>query len=180
VLVLKIVIVYESMYGNTHLVAEKVAEGINSKAEAMLVPVAGADPELISSADLLVVGGPTHLHGLSSSMSRHAAQADASKVGHALDPDAESDGLRTWFHSLGPGNGRPSASFDTRLKGPATITGRASRGIGRRLRHLGYRMVVAPESFLVDKENNLVPGEGDRARAWAHSLADNLAAIAEA
>jgi len=167
---MRVVVVYESLYGNTHLVAEKVAEGVNLQAEAIVVPVAAATPEVLAGADLLVVGGPTHMHGLSTSSSRRMAEADAEKRDLALDPDEESEGLRTWFHTLEPGSGRRSAAFDTRLDGPAGFTGRASRGIARRLRHHGYELVVDPESFLVDKENHLIPGEGDRAREWAHRL----------
>ena len=167
---MKVVIVYESLYGNTHLVAEKVAEGIRLRAEAVVLPVGEATPEELADADFLVVGGPTHMHGLSTSKSRQVAEADAEKRDLALDPDAESEGLRTWFHTLKQGDGRPSAAFDTRLDGPAGFTGRASRGIARRLRHHGFELAVDPESFLVDKENHLVRGEGDRARDWAAAL----------
>ena len=174
---MKIMIVYESMYGNTHLVAEKMAEGASLRADATLVPVSDATAELIAGADLLVVGGPTHLHGLSSSMSRRAATADAAKRDQGSDPDAETEGLRSWFHSLSPGDGRPSAAFDTRLDGSAAFTGRASPGIARRLHHHGFRVVVDPESFIVDKENHLIAGEGDRARAWADGLVSKLTTV---
>jgi hypothetical protein len=98
------------------------------------------------------------------------AVEDAEKRDRALDPDAESEGLRAWLDTLEPGGGRRSAAFDTRLDGPAAFTGRASRGIARRLRHHGFELAVDPESFLVDKENHLISGEGDRAREWAARL----------
>ena len=171
---MRVVIVYESLYGNTHLVAEKMAEGVNLRAEALVVPVDEATPEMVSGADLLVVGGPTHMHGLSTSSSRRMAVADAAKRDLELDPDAESEGLRGWFHTLEPGEGRPSAAFDTRLDGRAGFTGRASLGIARRLRHHGFELAVDPESFLVDKENHLTSGEADRAREWADRLVDAI------
>ncbi len=181
---MRVVIVYESLYGNTHLVAEKVADGVRLRAEAVVLPVGEATPEMLTEADFLVVGGPTHMHGLSTSKSRHAAEADAEKRDLTLDPDAESEGLRAWFHTLPQGDGRPSAAFDTRLDGPAGFTGRASRGIARRLRHHGFVLAVDPESFLVDKENHLVSGEADRAREWAgcivaeHGVKENPARTA--
>ena len=178
VMVVRVVIVYESMYGNTHLVAEKMAEGVNSRAEAVIVPVAKASHELVEGADLLVVGGPTHMHGLSSSMSRHAAESDAEKQRRVIDPDAEGEGLRTWFHGLDRTSGTPSAAFDTRLDGPTEFTGRAAKGIVHRLEHHGFRVIAAPESFIVDKENHLLPGEGDRARAWAIDLVEKLSPVA--
>jgi hypothetical protein len=69
-----------------------------------------------------------------------------------------------------------AAAFDTRIDGPALLTGRASKGIGRRLAHLGYDLVADPESFLVDKQNHLQPGEAERAVAWGAALALSLAA----
>ena len=42
------------------------------------------------------------------------------------------------------------------------------------LRHRGLQEVAPPESFLVTKENELVPGETARARAWAQGLATQL------
>jgi hypothetical protein len=174
---MKTVVIYESLYGNTHLVAERVAEAAGLRGDVALVPVGEATPELISGADLLVVGGPTHIHGLTWSATRHAAETDAAKHDdRALDPDAEGPGLRTWFHGLGQVDGTPAAVFDTRFDGPAEFTGRASKGIGRRLRHHGFSEVAEPESFLVDKDSHLLEGEADRARRWAAGVLDRVSA----
>jgi hypothetical protein len=174
---LKTVVIYESLFGNTHLVAEHVAEAAGLHGEVVLVPVGEATSEVIDGADLLVVGGPTHVHGLTWSATRHAAEAEAAKHDdRTLDPDAEGPGLRTWFHGLGQVHGTPAAAFDTRFDGPAEFTGRASKGIGRRLRHHGFSEVAEPESFLVDKDNHLLAGESDRARRWADGLVSRLTA----
>ncbi len=82
-----------------------------------------------------------------------------------LEPDPEGTGLREWFDRLDKIDVL-GAAFDTRVSGPAVVTGRASKGIGRRLRHHGSVLVCAPESFLVTKETNLEPDEEDRARTW--------------
>ena len=50
------------------------------------------------------------------------------------------------------------------------LTGRASKGIARRLEDHGYELVVKAESFFVDKHNHLLPGEAERATAWGASL----------
>jgi hypothetical protein len=171
---MRALVVYESMYGNTHAVADQIASGLRPKFEATVVPVAGATADLVRAADLLVVGGPTHVHGMSSEMSRRAARDATEKdVSLALDPDAEGEGLRDWFKDL---SRRPidAAAFDTRMPGAPSFTGRASKGIARRLRDHGFRLVVEPESFLVDKANHLIPGEGERAEAWAASLAASI------
>ncbi len=164
-------IVYESMYGNTHLVADAIADGMRSAGEVEVVPVEAATRERVVAADLLVVGGPTHVHGLSRESTRKAAVEAADKPGSDLviDPDAEGPGLRDWFENLGDLSG-PAAAFDTRLDASPVLTGRASKGIARRLRHAGAKVVVAPESFLVTKANELVVDEASHARAWGTHL----------
>jgi hypothetical protein len=66
-------------------------------------------------------------------------------------------------------------AFDTRLKMPAFLSGRASRGIDKALRRHGVTMVAKPESFFVTKHNQLLLGEEDRARAWGRQLAISVA-----
>lgn len=172
---MRAVIVYESMYGNTHAVADHIARGLQGAAEVVVTAVAGADAELIDSADLLVVGGPTHAHGMTSSASRAAAVEAAEKDDELeLDPDAEGAGLRDWIEAIPKHAGRRVAAFDTRADFPAAISGRASKGIARRLRKHGCDLVTDPVSFLVDKENHLLDGEIERAEAWGAELAGEL------
>jgi hypothetical protein len=175
---MRALIVYESMYGNTHVVADHIADGLRSHFETEVVPVEQATPERMRDAQLVVVGGPTHVHSLSSEKTREAAMEAAHKpdADVALDPDAEGEGLREWFHHVAEVTNAGAAAFDTRIDAPSWITGRASKGIGRRLTHLGYDLVADPESFLVDKENHLLPGEAERAVAWGAALALSLAA----
>ena len=99
---MRALIVYESMYGNTHVVANHIADGLRPQFEVDVVSAEQATPERIAAADLLVVGGPTHVHGMSSEKSRKAAKDSLSKPGTdlRLDADAESEGLRDWFHGL--------------------------------------------------------------------------------
>jgi hypothetical protein len=164
------VVVYESMYGNTHAVASAIAEGMRGSCEVDLVPVEQAKQEVLAGADLLVVGGPTHMYGMSRPSTRKAAADAAHKPGGpALDPEAEGPGLREWLEGLA-GDGTACAAFDTRLKGMPVFTGHAGRGISRRLRQHGYRPVAGSKSFVVDKRNHLVPGEMQRAAQWGHDL----------
>jgi hypothetical protein len=166
-------IVYESMYGNTHAIADHVGTGLRGSGEVRVVPVGDASPEQLEWADLVVVGGPTHAHSMTSSTSRKSAREAAAKPdsGLTMDPDAEGEGLRDWFQALEEAQGKHAAAFDTRIDAPAMLTGRASRGIARRLRQHGFEMVAEPESFLVTKTSALVDGEADRAVAWGRRLA---------
>ncbi len=166
------IVMYESMYGNTHHVATAIADGLGSGFTVHVVPVERAEPGLLDDLDLLVVGGPTHAHGMSRASTRHAAVDAANKPSSDLEvePDAEGPGLREWFDD----NGRIStrvAAFDTRVDMSPVLTGRASKGIAKKLRHAGASLVVEPESFLVTKDNHLEPGETERAHAWGARLA---------
>jgi multimeric flavodoxin WrbA len=174
----KIVVAYESMYGNTRQIAEAVAEGLKPLGDADLVSVNAGDSSAADDADVLVVGGPTHMHGLTTSMSRKAA-AEAVKEEneeHAqLEPGAaDGPGLRKWLSGR-KGDGRRAASFDTRIDKTPMLTGAASRGIGKRLRRGGYEVIGDPESFFVDdSEGPLAEGELERAKEWGTSLAEQL------
>ena len=169
---MRALVVYESIYGNTHVLATHIGAGLGRELEVDVVPVERATPDRVAAADLLVVGGPTHVHSMSSRRSRKAGRDAAHKPGNEidLDPDAEGEGLRDWFRGLPTTAPRAAAAFDTRIDAPAMLTGRASKAISRRLVELGYHLAARPESFVVDNENHLLAGEADRAEAWAGSL----------
>jgi flavodoxin len=177
----KALIVYESMYGNTRAVAEAVAAGLRPAAKTEVCRISEVTHQAVAEADLLVVGAPTHVHGLSRSSTRKAAAeaAEKSEGKLTLEPDARYAGVREWLgglRSLGDGHGKSAAAFDTRLSAPPMFTGRAGTRIAKRLRKIGYAPVGETESFLVDKENRLLDGETDRAEAWGRELAEALAA----
>jgi Flavodoxin domain len=163
-------VIYESVYGNTRAVAEAIAEGLG---DAQVLPVHEA-PDGVESYELVVVGGPTHMHGLATSSSRHSAVEALHEDGnaHRIEPGAtEEPGLRAWLRDLPEGPEVRAATFDTRLDRSPWLTGEASRGIAKRLRHRHYD-VVASESFLVEQsEGPLAEGELARAREWGGKLA---------
>jgi len=174
---MRAVVVYESMYGNTHLIADAIGAGLRTAFDVRILPVSQARPEVIADADLVVVGGPTHVHGMSRASTRKAAvkAADKPAGGLTVEPDALGPGLREWFGWLGRYPVR-AAAFDTRMHGPAALTGRAANGIARHLREHGFDVVAEPESFLVTKQDRLEPHEQDRAREWGTTLAAAITA----
>lgn len=171
-------IVYESMFGNTRQVAEAIAEGLGDTASVTLVRVKDA-PETFPDADLLLVGGPTHAHGLSRPSTRTEAGkwSDDPARSLTLEPDAEGIGVREWLETCGEPPAR-FAAFDTRADMTELFTGSAASTIDKRLRRLGSHRLLAKRSFLVDKESILLPGQLDEARAWGRELAAALRAPA--
>jgi hypothetical protein len=168
-------ILYESMFGNTRAIADAIADGLRDagSAEVAVMAAPEASPDEVEAAALLVVGGPTHVHGMASARSLKAAQADAVKHDRP-DPALTEPVIRDWFETIVPGGGRRAAAFDTRIGKPKLITGSAAHGVADRLRRHGYD-VVAEDSFIVDgTAGPLHEGELDRARAWGSSLASQV------
>lgn len=182
---MRALIIYESMFGNIHTVAAAIAEGLRTSGEATVVSAADAEGTDLTNVDLLIVGGPTHMHGLPALYTRKSALRTAeSSHGrlHAVPGASEEYGLRSVLETLPVGSHvEPqgiavkhqvaAAAFDTRRSGPALLTGRASRAIAKRLRQRGYARAAMPASFRVDSEDQLLDGEIDRAVAWGKSLA---------
>jgi hypothetical protein len=172
---MRAMIVYESMFGNTRVIADAIAKGLEPVGIVVVVPVPEAGREMLADADLLVVGGPTHFHGMSRARTRKWAAATAQKPKNdlVLDRDAQGPGVRDWLRSLGQGHTKVAA-FDTRFKGPAVLRGKASRVISRKLRRHGFEVVLKPESFFVTLQNQLEPGEEARAQEWGKWLATRV------
>lgn len=165
-------VVYESVYGNTKAVAEAVADGLRSQMAVDVFEVGGAPPTLGDDVDLLVVGGPTHAHGMTTPESRASA---ARKADHGTV--STSIGIREWIAGLP--NVTPevaAAVFDTTLKGPALLWGSAARAAEGELRAHHFRILQRATSFHVNGPfgpvyDAVAEGELERARAWGEDLA---------
>jgi menaquinone-dependent protoporphyrinogen IX oxidase len=139
-------VLYESKFGNTERVAEAIALVLQESVPTRLAAVSDVDDcaEALQGISLLVVGGPTHRHGVSTTLQETLACLED----HALE-------------------GVKVATFDTRLHGPRVLTGSAGVGLERFLRKHGAWVVVPPMSFLVGAtEGPLDSGELEHARAW--------------
>jgi len=160
-------VVVESMFGNTRAIAEAVSEGLAESMSTTVVDI-GAAPGTVT-ADLLVVGGPTHAFGMSRASTREAA------VTQGAGKDHSAIGIREWTSRLSRQDGPGVATFDTRIR-KRGVPGSAARFALHRLRRLGMRPLDVPQSFWVaGTEGPLLGGERERARDWGRRLADRLA-----
>jgi hypothetical protein len=172
-----VAVVYESLFGNTRLVAEAIADGIRAADPAARVSVKRTDATKLGEVDdacLLVVGGPTHMLRMTSPHSRQqglqAALKGKDQQSRETEPDAVGPGLREWLQALPPARlGAVAAAFDTRLE--SRLAGGAARSASRQLRRRGFRVAGKPEGFIVTgTEGPLRRGELDRAREWGAAL----------
>jgi flavodoxin len=163
-------VVYESMYGNTRAIAEAIAGGIGPAAEVEIVEVSQAPQELPPGVDLVVVGAPTHAHGLSRPQSRQSAAQHGPIVSRGI-------GVREWIEGLTPSAGVRAAAFDTRFAKARWITGSAAITIRKMVRRRGFAGDVPTESFFVDHSlGPLHDGELRRAREWGAGLRERRTA----
>jgi hypothetical protein len=161
-------VVYESSFGNTQRIARTIADALAVEGEVKIVSVDDALP-LLDEFDLLVVGAPTHVHGLSSRMSRKAALEQGRRDGGV------GIGVRGWLEELPPDELPPVAVFDTRANKSELLVGSAAQKIAKRLRRRGCRLAGEPESFFVEgTPGPLEDGELERAEAWGRALANGV------
>ena len=169
---MKIVIVYESMFGNTKAIAEGIAEGLREAGEVRFGSVDELSPDETRDASLIVAGGPTHAHG----MARPNAHQSVAKMDphHKYGPVMPGrENLRRWLERL-PAGRAAAAAFDTRFDKPKLLTGSAAKRIARRIRAKGYS-IIGTESFFVKTTGGpLADGERQRAVAWGRALVAEL------
>ena len=171
---MRALIVYESMFGTTETIANEIAKGMPPDVSAEVVNVDDA-PDELDGVDLLVVGGPTHVHGMSRPSTRKGA---ADQTTGALRSER---GIREWLTALEPAPaGLAAAVFDTRIDKPRWLTGSAARGAAKMLKQHHIRVIAPPESFYVSTGSPPAAAEGEpaRARDWGHAIAAELTAKA--
>ena len=163
---MKILVIYDSVFGNTEKIAQAIARAISQAiasgqggtAEAELLHVSGVQPCQMEDCDLLVVGSPTR---------GFRPTEDLAQLLERLAPKAL--------------QGKRVAAFDTRFKADEQKSaftrfivktgGYAAKRIAERLKKAGAVLIVPPEGFYVDDiEGPLKDGELERAAAWAKSL----------
>jgi hypothetical protein len=160
---MSVLVVFESMWGNSRQVAEAAAEGLGD--DVPVINVAEAPVPLPQDVDTLVLGGPTHAFSMSRTSTRQEACARGADEGTSIT------GIREWLDALPARDHLRVATFDTRVSSVRHLPGSAAKAAARQVRHRHLGQVVATESFFVgDTAGPLLDGELDRARAWGTSL----------
>ena len=157
------VVVYESFWGNTAAVARAIAEGIGPDATAITTDE--ASPDVVSSADLVIVGAPVLGFRLPTDDIRAGLLRE---YGAPTPADTSHRSMRSWLDAVPPGKARVAA-FETRFR---FSPGGSIGTITHELERAGYRSLSKGQKFLVTgKYGPLKAGELERARQWGAALA---------
>lgn len=152
------VVVVESCFGNTSKVADAIVEGLRSTGAEVETFAASAAPRQLS-ADLVLVGAPTHNMGLPTSATRSQA---AQKGGTAL-----ATGVREWIDHVETLDGRVVA-FSTTTGG--MLAGSASKAIVKALKRRKIRAERGTDFTVNGTPGPVADGELERAREWGATL----------
>lgn len=166
----RVLVVFESMFGNTKEIADAVADGLSSGYPVDVVDVASAPTRLPDDVALVVAGGPTHAFG----MSRRGTRATALQQRGSTVTSTDT-GLREWLAAVSrPERPVAAVTFDTRVSRPR-VPGSAAHKAERRLRRLGFHLLAPSMTFWVGgTPGPLDEGERMRAREWGATLARSL------
>jgi flavodoxin len=143
-------VVYHSEFGNTQQVAEALAEVLQGAGAARTLSAEQLTAEDLQDIDLMVMGTPTHKMNLP----------------EAIQPIFESLPRRIL-------RGVAIAAFDTSYEMSAILARfTAAKRVDRKLRRLGGKRLVPPETFHVHRhhEGPLYDGEIERGKAWAETI----------
>jgi hypothetical protein len=167
---MKVLIVFESMFGNTAALAGDVEAGlVDAGADVVLADVGSTHEQVLLGFDLLVLAAPTH----ALTLSRPASRTEA--VSKGADPAHAATGLREWLAtldaSLPPTSSRPAiVVFDTRVVKIRHLPGSAARSAARTLKKSGFAVVDRVSFYVDDIAGPVTAGEHDRAREWGRGL----------
>ena len=146
---MKTLVVYDSVYGNTEIIARAVGGAFPGEVQVLRVGQVNASE--LESVDLLIIGSPTH-----GALPTEAVQGLVEKLGA---PTRE---------------GARVATFDTRLSwGFLRRYGFAADRMAEALKGMGWTLASEPAGFFVRglKKGPLKKGEVERAAGWARVLA---------
>lgn len=156
---MKVLIVYDSVFGNTEKIAQVIGNAMGSQAEVNILRVGNVKQENLRGLDMLIVGSPTR----------------------AFKPTKEIINFLNGFPKNGL-KGVKVAAFDTRFTMSAIeesrvlpflvrLFGYAAKPISNRLEKKGGELIIPPEGFFVEGvEGPLKEGEIERAASWAKEI----------
>ncbi|HKJ96858.1 MAG TPA: flavodoxin family protein [Thermoplasmataceae archaeon] len=159
---MKVIVVYDSMYGNTRKIAESISSAFDGTECIKTLHVEKATPEDLKGFSLIIIGSPTH-----GGRPTPAVHKFMDNLPGAVKNDVHFASFDTRFSVKEQGAG---------LRFLMRLIGYAAEKIDRKMSEKGYKPVVKPEAFIVvDKEGPLREGEEERARNWGKIIEGKIA-----
>ncbi len=148
---MKVLIVYDSVYGNTEQIARAIGEAITN--DVRVLHAREAEPSELQGIDLLIAGAPTQGGRPTQAMQDFLKRVSESDI-----------------------KGMNVATFDTRISAKwVGIFGYAAGRIAKNLKKKGGALLLDPEPFFVEgTQGPLKEGELERAAAWAQEAINSL------
>lgn len=153
---MQILIIYDTMFGNTEKIAQAVQEGISSPHEVRLLKAAGAQLKDLEGIDFLIAGSPTHGGRYSQTFKTFL---DAIPTGGLQKIKAA---------TFDTGNTKENQGAFVRMI--INFFGYAAPRIAKMLAKKGANVTASETFFVLGREGPLKEGEEERARAWAARL----------
>lgn len=151
-------VVFEGSFGDTEQLARAVAESLRPEFDTLLADLAAVSEQRCADYDLVITGAP----GLSR--------------GHRPGPRRQPS-LSEWLRRQPPAVGRARcASFETRGVAAKPGVGSTSLEVIEALHGLGYDVLSRQTFYVAALTGPVLPGELERARAWARAIAERAAA----
>jgi flavodoxin len=159
---MNILIIYDSMYGNTEQIAKAISESLGTQGNVTLARAGDVKPEQFTGLDLLIVGSPTQRFNATLPISN--LLAGMPQKGLQGVKVAAFD-TRLTPRQIGE---TPILAFFVRLFGQKAY---AARHIADHLKKKGGELITPPQGYYVEgMEGPLVPGELERAAEWAKRI----------
>lgn len=165
---MNVLVVYDSMYGNTAKVAAAIGDALRHEAAVRVLPVVEAGAETLAQADLLFVGSPTQRFRPLPAMTALLKALGRRRLDGVSVAAFDTRIVIADAHSA-------ALSFFVRLFGQSAY---AAHHIESALRRAGARPAAPNGGFLVaGTEGPLKDGELERAAAWARDAAGRARAV---
>jgi len=148
---MKVLVVYDSVYGNTEQIARAIGGAITN--DVKVLHARETEPSELQGIDLLIAGAPTQ--------GGRPTQAMQDFLKRVTESDIK---------------GMNVATFDTRISAKwVGIFGYAAGRIAKNLKKKGGTLLLNPEPFFVaGTQGPLKEGELERAAVWAQEVTNSL------
>lgn len=158
---MEILIVYDSLYGNTEQIALAIKDALSSQGNVTALRVGDVKPDQFRGLKLLIIGSPTQ---------RFRPIPAITNLINGISNDritgvkiAAFDTRLTWDEI----SKTPVLAFFVKLLGNVYAAGHIANGLKKK----GGELIVPPEGFFVEgMEGPLVKGELERAARWVKQI----------